>query len=464
MKKVIILLFILGMFQMICAQNTDIETVREIQAEREMADWIESMLFPIVGDNVAIVDMTLRYPSEKLKVYGSTLDTERSLPGLPVARSSGVMPSEVAGEETYPTIVLSKIVTIYLSKNTTQEMEDFVRQNVASWVNINTEKGDGLDVKRVLNLKSDEVVDEEGDPVIQTQDYRNYILMIGAVLLLIILIFIIVFSSRMGVLAKSLKEVNIPGLENAIRPPVVKQREKSESASHEPIDVRILPEDQIKKKSVSFRFIEDLSPAGCAKLLSREKPEEAAYVLSQLSPQYVSRFFTEFEGNTDIILKAIIKGKQLPHNAIMHLYDRLQKTQQQIMEEEQLEFDNHSFVSDLVNYLPAESSKKLFMKVDSIDAGFASILRKDIFLLEDIEKLEKNQIEILIRNLDRDLLVNYLSIAPKNVKDKFFNAMTTRNQEIFNDELQHISKLTNEDIVNTNDQIIADIRRVLALV
>jgi flagellar biosynthesis/type III secretory pathway M-ring protein FliF/YscJ len=309
MKKALSVLFVLILAISAMAQTTDIETVMEIQAERELANWIESMLYPIVGDNVAIVDMTLRYPSETLKVYGSTLDTERSLPGLPVAKSSGVMPSEIAGEETYPTIVVKKSVTIYLSTKTTQEMEDFIRLNVTSWVNISDDNGDKLDVKRVLNLMADEPVNEDGSPVIQTQDYRNYILLIGAVLLFIIIVFIMVFSSRMKNLAKSMKEVNVPGLENAFRPAAVRDTStKQRSTSKDPIAVRILPQDDIAEKSISFDFVENLSPAGCGKLIGKENPEDAAYVLSQLSPDYVSSFFALFEGNTDILLKAIIKG------------------------------------------------------------------------------------------------------------------------------------------------------------
>ncbi|MCF7919023.1 MAG: hypothetical protein K9N06_03800 [Candidatus Cloacimonetes bacterium] len=465
MKKILTFLSILILAVFAWAQSTDIETVMEIQAERELANWIESMLYPIVGDNVAIVDMTLRYPSEQLKVFGSTLDKERSLPGLPVAKSSGVMPSQIAGEETYPTIVVKKVVTIYLSKNTTAEMEDFIRQNVISWVNISDAKGDKLEVKSVLDLKAEEVVDENGTPIIQTQDYRNYILLIGAILLLIIIIFVIVFSSRMGRLAKSMKEITIPGLDNLLRPPATREAaRKKESTSKEPVSVRILPQDETRKEAVSFKFVEELSPAGCGALLAKEKPEDAAYVLSQLSPEYVSSFFARFEGNIDIILKAVIKGKQLTRSEISMLYDRLRKLQSQISETESLTFDNHQFITSLVNHLPAESSEKFFNKVNNLDAGFASLLRKDVFFLEDLARLDTSQIELIIRQIDRDILINYISFSPPLIKEKFFNSMTTRNRDIFADELENLVPLKEEEKSNIQNLILAEIRQILALV
>jgi flagellar motor switch protein FliG len=210
--------------------------------------------------------------------------------------------------------------------------------------------------------------------------------------------------------------------------------------------------------------VEDLSPAGCAALLAKEKPEDAAYVLSQLSPEYVSNFFARFEGNTDAVLKAIIKGKQLARNEIPILHDRLRSLQTQIASEESMTFDNHHFITTLVNHLPAESSEKLYNKVNSIDAGFAGLLRKDIFLLKDIAGLENNQIELLIRQIDRDLLVHYLSFASPLAKEKFFNCMTTRNRDIFIDELENVKTLKDDEVAETQNLILADIRRILALV
>lgn len=464
MKKIIVIFALLLMFTALCAQTTDIETVMEIQAERELANWIESMLYPIVGDNVAIVDMTLRYPSEGLKVFGSTLDTERSLPGLPVARSSGVMPSEIAGEETYPTIVMKKVVTIYLSKNTTDEMEEFVRQNVTSWVNINPDKGDKLDVKRVLNLIADEI-DESGNTIIQTQDYRNYIIMIGALLLFLMLIFLIIFSARMNKLSKSLKEVNIPGLEGALRGPAVTQTSasKRESGSKEPVTVRLLPQEKKEEETLSFRFIQNLSTNGCGQLLGNESPEAAAFVLSQLSPEFVSNFFNKFTGNTDILLTAMIKGKQLTRPDIVKLHKELSQNYHNLMEKESLSYNNQSLIAGLINNLPAKTSEKLYGRVHSIDASFANLMRKDVILLDDLVDLETQQIENLIRFIDRNTLINYLSIAPPLVKEKFLNNMTSRNREIFDDEMLNIKPLSDEDVIIVQDQMLNSVRNLLLM-
>jgi len=187
-------------------------------------------------------------------------------------------------------------------------------------------------------------------------------------------------------------------------------------------------------------------------------------VLSQLSPDYVSSFFALFEGNTDILLKAIIKGKQLPHSEIAHLHDRLIKNQKQVIEEESLAFDNHNFITSLVNNMSNERSEKLFEKVNRIDAGFARVLRKNIFFLADLTQADNILIENIIRQIDRDQLVSYLSFSQPLIKEKFFSGMTSRNRDIFKDELENFIPLKNDEKAQVQDLMLAEIRQIMAMV
>jgi flagellar motor switch protein FliG len=316
-----------------------------------------------------------------------------------------------------------------------------------------------------LNLKADETADQEGDTIIQTQDYRNYIIMIGALLLFLMLMFLVIFSTRMGKLSRALKEVNIPGLESVLRPANVAQTttRQKEKRSDEPVTVRLLPQEETKKETIDFKFIENLSSKSCGELLSNEAPEAAAFVLSQLSSDFVSRFFSEFDGNTEILLRSMIKGKQLPKSEITRLHQRLLKNYDELIEKQALSYDNESLIANIINNLPAIQSEDLFKKIHSLDSSFANLMRKDVFLLEDLADLEAYQVELIIRNIDRNLLINYLSVAPPLIKEKFFNNMTSRNRQIFADELENTTPLAKEDIIVVKDQLLDSVRQLFAL-
>lgn len=285
-------------------------------------------------------------------------------------------------------------------------------------------------------------------------------------MLFLLVIFLLIFSTRMTKLSKALKEVNIPGLESVLRPSGVTQTmtRQKEQKSDKPVTVKLLPQSDKKEEDLSFKFIEDLSPQSCGKLLSNESPESAAFILSQLSAAYVSNFFNNFPGNTDLLLRSMVNGKQLAKTEITKMHHRLQKNYNELMEKESLEYDNQNLVASLINNLPAKTSESIFKKITQIDSSFANLMRKDIFLLEDLVNLEANQIEDIIRYVNRDLLINYLYNAAPEVRSKFLNNMTQRNRQIFEEELQNVTPFDDEQIAMINDELLEQIRRLFALV
>jgi flagellar motor switch protein FliG len=140
------------------------------------------------------------------------------------------------------------------------------------------------------------------------------------------------------------------------------------------------------------------------------------------------------------------------------------KAQKKVIEEESLTFDNHNFITVLVNNMSNESSTKLFEKVNRIDAGFARVLRKDIFFLEDLVQADNSLIENIIRQIDRDLLVGYLSFSQVLIKEKFFRSMTSRNRDIYKDELENFISIKDDEKAQIQDQMLAEIRQIMAVV
>jgi len=159
----------------------------------------------------------------------------------------------------------------------------------------------------------------------------------------------------------------------------------------------------------------------------------------------------------------MVKGKQLNRPEIVKLHQKLSKNYHDLMEKESLSYNNKSLIAGLINNLPAKSSETFYRKVHTIDASFANLMRNDIVLLEDLANLETQQIENLIRSLDKNILINYLSIAPPLVKEKFFSNMTSRNREFFDDELQNLKPLDEENIVIVQDQMLISVRNLLLM-
>lgn len=144
MKKIGLVLVISLALVSIFAQEYD--TVVELEMEHSFAERIENLIEPILGFSIVDVDLTLQYPSNGLHPYGTDLDSKASLPGIPVAKSKGVMASEIADTPTLPTLILSKKITIHVDNTFSDKILSEQRQKLSEWFKINIETGDMLDV------------------------------------------------------------------------------------------------------------------------------------------------------------------------------------------------------------------------------------------------------------------------------------------------------------------------------
>ncbi|MDA3813822.1 MAG: hypothetical protein PF570_06155, partial [Candidatus Cloacimonetes bacterium] len=326
MKKLLLVLILFLTLQLF-SQDFDIETVKEIQAERELAEWIEAMLFPIVGETIVIANLTLDYPASRLEVYGSMLDKEKSLPGLPIAKSRSVMPTMIDDQETYPTIVARKEITIYLQKDVTDEILQFIKQNVALWMNINPEKGDILQIRNIMNFGSG--IAEES---LEKEVNNFFFLYMGLALLIIAFVSIIILRSGFTKLSTSMQSINVTGFEKALR---VKGNLPAKgnsgtgttasiiSSKKKPLAIQLVDADK-ESDPFDFSFLEELSILSFSKLLEGESAGDIAFILTNLHSKFVSEFLNSYIGDSNEIMRVLLSENSKSKKEIAVLKNKLQ--------------------------------------------------------------------------------------------------------------------------------------------
>jgi len=155
----------------------DYQSVVELDLEQKLAERIEKLIEPILGFSIVEVDLTLKYPSDGLHPFGTDLDSKASLPGIPVAKSKGVLASEIAQEPTIPTLILSKKITIHVDQGISDAIINEQRNKFSEWLKIDIDKGD------LLDIQSNIVV-----PILEESIEKNYTIMMLYIMLSIFLI------------------------------------------------------------------------------------------------------------------------------------------------------------------------------------------------------------------------------------------------------------------------------------
>ncbi len=467
MKKLLIILILLFTFQLL-SQDFDIETVKEIQAERELAEWIEAMLFPIVGETIVIANLTLDYPASRLQVYGSMLDKEKSLPGLPIAKSKSVMTTMIDDQETYPTIVARKEITIYLQKDVTDEILQFIKQNVALWMNINPEKGDILQVKNIMDFRSGIAAEEEKKEV-----NNFFFLYMGIALLIIILVSVFILRSGFTKLTTSMQDVNVTGFEKALQIKGNMSAQGVGGSGNSTANLITFPKKAIairlvdNKKEIEpfdFSFLEELSVQSFSNLLEGENASDIAFILTNLNYKFVSDFLNSYIGETDQIIKSMLAENSKIKKEVIGLRNKLYTKFTKIIEDEKLNTNSKEVLINVLNQLDLDRTKKYLDQINQIDVEVGKEMREKVFLFSDIIKLNVQEIEQIVFSTDHDLMVKFLKSIDRDLQSKFFNSLTHRAASIIREDMDYLGHIEQKEQEKIQHQMLFNIRNILQFI
>ena len=466
MKKLLIILILFLALQLF-SQDFDIETVKEIQAERELAEWIEAMLFPIVGETIVIANLTLDYPASRLQVYGSMLDKEKSLPGLPIAKSRSIMPTMIDDQETYPTIVAKKEITIYLQKDVTDEILQFIKQNVALWMNINPEKGDVLQIRSIMAFRSgiaEELVEKEVN--------NFFFLYMGIALLIIILVSVFILRSGFTKLTTSMQSINVTGFEKALQikgsmaaqgTGVTSTTTSIISSKKKPLAIQLVDGEK-EFDPFDFSFLEELSILGFSNLLEGESASDIAFILTNLNSKFVSEFMNSYIGESDKIMKALLAENTKSKKEVIVLKSNLQTKFKKMIEDEKLSMSGGEMLVNILNRLDLDKTKKYLDQINQIDEEAGKEMRKKVFLFSDIAKLDEHEIEQIVLSTDHDMMVKFLKCVDRDLQEKFIANLTPRAASIINEDMNYLEQIDLDEQETIQRQMLLNIRNILQFI
>lgn len=461
MKKIFLLLLILLAIE--SSAEIKIETVREIEAERSMASWIESILEPIIGETIVIANLTLKYPSSKLEVYGSTLDKSKSLPGLPIAKSKSVMPTSIDEEETYPTRIVKKEITVYVKEKLAEDMKDFLIQNITLWLDLNPEKGDQLNIQNIQTVSSNISKSTEKTDFFLNQ---NIFIIFGLILLLLIFLFIVMFLLGMNNLSKAVKNISISDIGKVLRVKgnlgynVSNVEKKPSFNSSKPIPIRIIS-DKKENDMTDLDYLETMSLPGFYDLLQTLTDQEKIFVLMNISEDLASRYFKQYPAIRKKILPQMLSKKTIPQQNIKHLYKKLSLKFADIEKDEKNVYNSTKKIIKILNSLNDEDAQKILAEIEAEDSSSYVEIRKKVLLSEDIPTLSSEQIECVLQKADYSELAKFLKISTDDLNKRFLSILTPRAKAILSEEIEFLDSISEIEKSDIKCEMLMKFREIL---
>ncbi|PPL15258.1 flagellar motor switch protein FliG [Microterricola pindariensis] len=215
----------------------------------------------------------------------------------------------------------------------------------------------------------------------------------------------------------------------------------------------------------AFEFLDAAEASHVQALLSDELAQTAALVLAHLRPEHASAVLAGFEetARTDVAQAIATMGSATPE-AVRILADTLKLRTGAVVSSRD-SFDVVGGVQPLVeiiNRADLATERAVLEGLELRDPILAEELRSRMLTFEDIVRLERRDVQQLLRGIDVRVLAVAMKGASEPVSEMIHNNMSERNRDILDDEIASTGPLRLSQVEEARAEVVRAIRTLEA--
>lgn len=191
-----------------------------------------------------------------------------------------------------------------------------------------------------------------------------------------------------------------------------------------------------------------------AEMLSSEHPQTVAAVLSQVDTAIASTVINAMpEEMQEQVIDRMASLASISPVAIRATRDTLSTELGESMT--QIEATSGaSRVAAILNSMMPEQSAMLLAKIEARSPERAALIRREQFTFEDLAKLDRRGMQILLREIDASQLVMSLKTASEDVRQRVFSSMSSRAAETIKEDLANLGPQRLMDVEKAQRDIV----------
>lgn len=211
----------------------------------------------------------------------------------------------------------------------------------------------------------------------------------------------------------------------------------------------------------AFHSLRTVPPSQLAHVIKQERPQIVALVIGHLPPDHAAQVLAllpeQLQGEVVHRLTTMQPtDPEVIRNIDQALLQRLSAGDNQAF----TEVGGNDSVVQLLNNVDRSAEKKILEYLESVDPKVADSIKEQMFVFEDIIKLDDRSIQIILRDVPQDDLRLALKGSNENVKETFFRNMSQRAAETLREDLEASGPVKLKDVEAAQGRI-ANIARQL---
>ncbi|MBP9752662.1 MAG: flagellar motor switch protein FliG [Proteobacteria bacterium] len=195
---------------------------------------------------------------------------------------------------------------------------------------------------------------------------------------------------------------------------------------------------------VLANYLKNEYPQTIAVVLSRIKPENAAGVMAAL-PETLAVNVISRMLQMEVVKKEIVDD--IEKTLRVEFMGNLARTSKR---------DSFGLMAEIFNSLDRASESRLMGKLEEVNATNAEKIKMLMFTFDDLVKLDRQSIQILMRSIDKNVLSIALKGVSPQIQNVFFNCMTERAAKLIRDEIKQMGMVRIRDVENAQNKIVRE--------
>ncbi|WMI81433.1 flagellar motor switch protein FliG [Anaerotignum sp. MB30-C6] len=234
-----------------------------------------------------------------------------------------------------------------------------------------------------------------------------------------------------------------------------------EKAFGEDVASTLLGKVEKTLKSRVFSFLSKYDDLSIFSILSNERPQTIALVLSYMDSGRAANIIAGLPENRKIsVVEAIARMDSAAPEAMKIVEREVEKKLSSVMTTDYTKIGGIDYIAEVMNYVDRGDEKYIFDELSKKDVELVEEIRKKMFVFEDIVGMDNLSIQRVIREVDQKDLVYALKGAQSEVASVIFGNMSVRMTETIKSELEITTNVRVKDVEDAQQRIVSVIRKL----
>lgn len=205
-----------------------------------------------------------------------------------------------------------------------------------------------------------------------------------------------------------------------------------------------------------------MDPKTVADLIRLEHPQIIAIILAFLEQDQTGEILPHLPAEiaADVVMRiATLEGVQ--GRAIKELSDILENNFATSSTKTSAASGGVKKVADIVNNLDGSFATEILERIENSDAGMAEQIQDLMFVFDNLNDVDGKGIQSILRDVQSETLVTAMKGAAVELREKFFDNMSSRAAELMRDDLENKGPVKLSDVEAAQKEILMIARRLM---